>query len=71
MKNPIHKFKAWKWRRMSRRLCLLVIRIDCAMKHEGWPAWKKRQWWRDVIKSPRARDAAFTSIYKALGGEAK
>jgi hypothetical protein len=77
MKKLLYKIKAWRWwkqrqwNRRTRQLCLLVIRIDCAMAKEKWPSWKKRQWWRDIIKHPRARDAAFTQIYKTLGGEVK
>lgn len=69
MSNPINRFREWRWQRLARKLCLLVIRIDCAMKREQWPSWKRRQWWRDIIKHPRARDAAFTQIYKSLGGK--
>lgn len=77
MKKLLYKIKAWRWwkerqwRKRSRQLCLLVIRIDCAMAKEKWPSWKKKQWWNDIIKHPRARDAAFTQIYNTLGGEAK
>ena len=74
MKKLLNGIKAWRWwkqrqwNRRTRQLCLLVIRIDCAMAKEKWPSYKKKQRWRDIIKHPRARDAAFMQIYKTLGG---
>lgn len=69
MKNPINKWREWRWRRRQRQACLLFLTLDRAMTRERWPSWKRRQFWRDVIKHPLARAAAFSAIYTTLGSK--
>lgn len=49
-----------------RRLVNLHLKIDESMKKRGWPGWRRRQWWRDFIRSPEAREEFCIGLLKDL-----
>lgn len=49
-----------------KRLTDLCMKVDEAMRARGWPAWKRKQWWRDFMKSPIARQEFCAGLLKEL-----
>jgi hypothetical protein len=49
-----------------KRLMELCMKIDEAMRTRDWPAWKRKQWWRDFMKSPIAREEFCTGLLKEM-----
>jgi hypothetical protein len=66
MINPIKKLKGIRSKRQMRSALIFLWRIDVFMKEKKWPAWKRKQFWHDFVKSPKSRDRLFANILKDL-----
>ena len=53
------KIRRWRLRKRTRRAAFLLRKIDTEMKQMRWPKYKRKQFWRDFIKSPELRDEVF------------
>ena len=53
--NPIESFRRWRLQRSLDKARLLLLRIDVLMKRMDMPRQKRRQMWRDFIKSENQR----------------
>lgn len=53
--NPIESFRGWRLQRNLDKARLLLLRIDVLMKRMDMPRQKRRQMWRDFIKSENQR----------------
>jgi len=50
-----------------RKLLRLCMNIDVTMARKQWPVWKRKQWWRDFVKSSAARKAFCIGLLKEIG----
>jgi len=57
----------WRMTRRMARLKATIRGIDRSMKRAGWPNWKRKQLWRDFIRSAEVRAAFVESISEVLG----
>jgi hypothetical protein len=57
----------WRMGRRMTKLKATIRGIDRSMKREGWPHWKRKQLWRDFIRSAEVRAAFVESISEILG----
>jgi len=62
----IKKFKKLWFKWQLRRGLLLLWKIDNYMKVRKWPAYKRKQFWHDFIKSPKSRSEIFGWALKEL-----
>lgn len=53
--NPIESYRKWRLQRSLDKARLLLLRIDVLMKRMDMPRQKRRQMWRDFIKSESQR----------------
>lgn len=53
--NPIKAYRKWRLTRNLEKARWLLLRIDVIMKKMGMPRQKRRQMWRDFIKSENQR----------------
>ena len=53
--NPINSYREWRLKRSIQRAAWLLKRIDLIMKRMNMPRQKRRQMWRDFIKSENQR----------------
>ena len=58
----LRRFRLWRLHRKARKVQAIVRKIDAAMNRLGLPRVKRRQMWREVIKSADARAEAFSSL---------
>ncbi len=54
-------------RRRMRQLAQTIRRIEATQVALKWPKWKRQQFWRTVVNSPRGRDV----LVDILRGSAK
>jgi len=47
--------KNWRLRRRIKQAVKLLAKIDATMRALGMPRWKRKQMWRDFIKSESQR----------------
>jgi hypothetical protein len=59
--------RRWLIRRRVAKLRTTIRRIDMVIKRDGWPNWKRKQLWRDFIRSAEFRSAFIDSISKTIG----
>lgn len=52
----IRWFRRWAFKRQMRKLATVVRRIEATQTALGWPRWKRQQFWRTLVNSPRGRD---------------
>lgn len=57
-------FKNWLLKRRIKQSVKLLARIDRTMKALEMPRWKRKQMWRDFIKSESQRE----NVIKILNG---
>jgi len=62
----IKKFKKWRTGRQMRTALILLWKIDKFMKDRNWPSYKRKRFWHEFIKSPKAREEIFGEILKQL-----
>ena len=62
----IERVRAWKLKRDVRRAVKVLIRFDKAMSVH--PHWKRKQFWRDFVRSDRLRNG-FLRTLPGLFGE--
>ncbi len=64
------KFNKWrkkrKYQRTMNKAIFFFVRLDVAMKDNNWPRYKRRQFWRDFIKSPKARDSVLRQVLEEV-----
>lgn len=58
----LQEVRLWKLRRKARKVQAIVERLDIAMQRMGLPRQKRRQMWREIIKSSDIRKEAFGSL---------
>jgi hypothetical protein len=62
-------FKKFREARHNKRLkvqmkkaAVMLMNIDRSMDRLRWPHWKRKQFWRDFVKSPKFRDGLYKEI---------
>jgi len=53
--NLLKSYRKWRLQRQLRKARLLLFRIDFIMRKMGMPRYKRKQMWRDFIKSEAQR----------------
>jgi len=53
--NPVKSYRKWRLERNIQKAALFLKRIDSIMKRMNMPRQKRRQMWRDFIKSENQR----------------
>jgi len=53
--NPLNAYRRWRLGRQLQKAKLLLFRIDVIMGKMGMPKYKRKQMWRDFIKSEAQR----------------
>lgn len=61
-----HFFHKLTWRIQVKLTVNMLLKIDLAMKRKNWPQWKRKQYWRDLIKSPEKREDLFKGTLEEL-----
>jgi len=62
--NPLKSYRTWRLKRQIRKAQWLLWRIDVIMKKMDMPRYKRKQMWRDFIKSENQRK----NMISILGG---
>lgn len=52
----IRWYRRLRFRRQLRQLAVVIKRIEATQTAMKWPRWKRKQFWRTVMESPRGRD---------------
>lgn len=60
------KLREWKLRRDARRIARLLRRMSIAMLRAGWPRWRRKQFWNDLIKYDSIRAEVFGAVERQL-----
>jgi len=62
--NPLKSYRKWRLQRQLRKARMLLFRIDVIMRKMNMPRWKRKQMWRDFVKSEAQRK----NMISVLGG---
>jgi len=62
--KPIKSYRMWRLKRKIRQAQWLLSRIDAIMKAMNMPRYKRKQMWRDFVKSENQRK----NMISILGG---
>ena len=61
-KKIITRHRQKKLNSQMKKAAALLYGIDRSMDRLRWPHWKRKQFWRDFVKSPKFRDVFYKEI---------
>jgi len=56
LKGLRNKFLRWRLARQTRKVARFMMKWDRGMLKAGYPRWKRKQFWREVVKDQEVRN---------------